>query len=95
MMAQFVDQAQEHWDYEATAARTTGDAHRDWHIVNGWSNGCPLDCIDSQPEEPAVIGEIQVIGDDRTFPLYDGDDVAAEARRIAATVGRTVTISFG
>lgn len=27
------------------------DAHDEWHHVNGWANGCPLDCIDYGMEE--------------------------------------------
>lgn len=24
------------------------EAHREWHTVNGWDNGCPLDCYEAE-----------------------------------------------
>jgi hypothetical protein len=74
--------------------RTLGDAHRSWHIVNGWDSGCPLDCADAYPDEPAIVAEVVWTenGTETSLPIYEGDDANAEARRIAQQYRKTVTI---
>jgi hypothetical protein len=89
----FFDQAEEAMAFEATMDRTLGDAHRSWHVVNGWKNGCPLDCSDSYTDaDDQVIAELTWARSDDVRFVYTDQNIAAEARKLAAELGVTVTV---
>lgn len=67
------------------------DAHRDWHAVNGWRSGCPLDCaaadLNDQPEEPPAAEADGV-------SFWDVDEAKRYAREIARAEGRAVKVTL-
>lgn len=68
------------------------DAHRDWHTVNGWRSGCPLDCAaaDSMADYPEPEVVVAATVGDRTFGSLEA--AKAYARTLAKDTGRVISL---
>lgn len=74
----FATSEEAYWEMEqerTAPLATLASEHADWHAVNGWSNGCPLDCAAADPHEEPVSFYLEVFSpgfcSGETYPVGD------------------------
>lgn len=96
-------QAREDFDFEMTRDRTEGDVHRRWHTERSMglhgTASCPWDCYEDDMgaayHEAGTLSYTDTSGNHQWVTFYTDQDPKIEARKLAAEVGKAVTISFG